>query len=156
ERMFAIRRVDGVGIAAGAAGLLVIDLDGPDAVEAWRELTDWLEPLEPTPVVRSPGGPGRWHIYLAGDDPRARSASRGTVGPVSETKAAGHYVVAPPSRHPGGGRYGWARFASPPAPAPEWLLALLERTKPRHVSPTMLGERRELEPGASATRYGAV
>jgi Bifunctional DNA primase/polymerase, N-terminal len=153
RRMFVVRRVDGVGIAVGAAGLLVVDLDGPVAVEAWRELTDWLDPLAPTPVVRSPGGPDRWHLYFAGDDPRARSTSRGTVGPMIETKAAGHYVVAPPSTHPGGGRYAWARFAWPPSPAPEWLLEL---TKPKHVGPPPAGERRELEPGASATRYGAV
>lgn len=156
-RMFAVRRVDGVGIAAGAAGLLVVDLDGPEAVEAWRELTDWQEPLPPTPIVRSPGGPGRGHIYFAGDDPRARSTSRGTVGPMIETKAAGRYVAAPPTRHPdSGGRYRWARFAYPPAPAPEWLLTLLERAKPGRAAAPMLGERRELEPGASATRYGAA
>lgn len=148
DRLFAVARVDGVGIATGAAKLFVVDLDGPEAARAWRDLVDLNEPTAPMPLVRSPGGPDRWHLYFAGDDPRARSTSRGVVGPMIETKAAGRYVVAPPSRHPNGGRYAWARFVYPPPP-PEWLLEL---TKPTYVAPPA-GERRELASG-ELTRYG--
>jgi hypothetical protein len=104
--------------------------------------------------VRSPGGPDRFHLYYdAGDDPRAQSTVRGVVGPMIETKAGGRYVAAPPSWHRSGGRYRWPRWTWPPPPAPEWLLEL---TKPQHVVPAAAGERHELEPGASATRYGAA
>jgi hypothetical protein len=152
-RLFAVRRVDGLGIATGAAGLLVVDLDGLEAVEAWRTLTEPHGPTAPMPVVRSPGGPERFHLYFDGSDPRARSTVRGVVGPMIETKAAGRYIVAPPSMHPCGGRYVWARWVWPLPEPPDWLLAL---TKPKDVSLPPAGERRELEPGSWATRYGAA
>jgi Bifunctional DNA primase/polymerase, N-terminal len=153
-KMFALRRVNGIGVATGAAGLFVVDLDGTEGVVAWRELAGRYRAMtDPAPVVRSPGGIDRFHIYYGAptDDPRVRSTSRGTVGEMIETKAAGRYVAAPPSRHPAGGTYKWAHWVWPPPAPPEWLLEL---TKAPSAAPA--GDRAELAPGEWATRYGAA
>ena len=96
------QRPFGIGIACGPAGLLVIDLDVPDHAsvtgpEALARLEhDHGEKLPGTWTVGTPSG-GRHLYYLA---PRGRqlgnTASR--VGPHIDTRAAGGYVVAPPTR----------------------------------------------------------
>jgi putative DNA primase/helicase len=78
-----------LGIATGCDGLVVFDGDprhgAPPDPPGW---------LPATLTVRTPGN--GWHAYL-----RARfelRSSDGAFGPGIEVKAAGRYVVAPPSR----------------------------------------------------------
>lgn len=102
-----------VGIATGASGLVVVDLDGEEAV-------DWWLRQDPVPTRVATTGRGQ-HWYYAGD---ARSTS-GAIAPKVDTRGQGGYVVAPPSIHPTtGGRYEWTH-EGPVAPLPTGLADLL-------------------------------
>jgi hypothetical protein len=125
-------------LACGARwGLVVLDLDGPEALEAWREWTRFRH-LPPTWTVRTGGEPPGLHLWWG--------VVRGTTG-TSVSKLAlwrglhGHsavellcdrsLVVAPPSLHAATGRrYEFLPGLSPddlprPAPMPAWLAGLL-------------------------------
>lgn len=111
--------------------LIVLDLDGPEAVAAVRERGG----LPPTPCARTGKG---WHVYLAhpgGHVPNAVVLS-GVKG--LDLRSDGGYVVAPPSLHPSGRKYTWAKgrspWETPLAPCPEWLLELVEAGKNKEVT----------------------
>ncbi len=123
-----------VGVVTGAvSGLVVVDLDGPEAVAFAKE-----RGVPETPTAATGKG---YHIYLAHPGrPVANAAALGGVKGL-DVRGDGGYVVAPPSLHPSGRRYAWARGRSPDdvpsAPPPEWLLELLEargRTAARALS----------------------
>ncbi len=110
----------GVGIVTGhLSGVLVLDVDGP-AGEA--ELQKHGHPV--TPMARTPGG--GLHLYFKHPEQHVRTGIR--VGPGLDVKAAGGYVVAPPSTGPNGRPYEWivstedAELADPP----DWLMHLIE------------------------------
>lgn len=87
-----------IGIATGAAGLVVVDVDVKNGAEgdvSWRGLVaDLGDDLERTASVLTPSG-GRHFYYLAGSTEVACSASRLASG--IDVRAAGGYVIAPPS-----------------------------------------------------------
>jgi hypothetical protein len=72
------------------------------------------------------------HLVFA-PSPRVRNSVR-RLGPGLDTRAAGGYIVAPPSIHPNGNRYVWLSGRDPwsvPLPqAPTWLLDLLDPPRP--------------------------
>jgi hypothetical protein len=132
-----------IGISCGASGLLVVDLDGEDAVSSWTDLAARHGGHEQTAVARTGKG---YHLYFTG---RGRStASR--VAPGVDTRSAGGYVITPPSVHGSGAVYRWLEHDREPVVAPEWLLELLEHG--RHHEET--GEHRELPDGVPFTPYG--
>jgi hypothetical protein len=97
-----------IGIATGlASGLLVIDLDGREALAAFKRLHEERsnEPLPPTPVVVTGRG---WHIYLkmACGTPIRCSSGQGDEKGI-DVRGEGGYVLAPPSIHPSGHVYTW-------------------------------------------------
>jgi putative DNA primase/helicase len=115
----------GVGIVTGqVSDVLILDVDGP---EGEAELQRHGHP--PTAMVRTPSG--GLHLYFKHPEQHVRTGIR--VAPGLDVKAAGGYVVAPPSVGPNGKPYEWlvspedAGLADPPA----WLLALLERERPK-------------------------
>ena len=115
----------GVGIVTGPlSGVLVLDVDGP---EGEAELRKHGHP--PTPMARTGGG--GLHLYFRHPNGHVRTGIR--VAPGLDVKASGGYVVAPPSVGPAGRPYEWivspqdAELADPPA----WLMALLERGRPK-------------------------
>jgi putative DNA primase/helicase len=115
----------GVGIVTGrVSGVLVLDVDGP---EGEAELQKHGHPV--TPMVRTASG--GLHLYFKHPDHHVRTGIR--VAPGLDVKAAGGYVVAPPSVGPNGELYEWivtpeeAELAEPP----EWLTDLLERERPK-------------------------
>jgi putative DNA primase/helicase len=115
----------GVGIVTGPlSGVMVLDVDGP---EGEAELQNHGHPI--TPMVRTHSG--NLQLYFKHPDHHVRTGIR--VGPQLDVKAAGGYVVAPPSIGPSGEPYEWivspddADLADPPA----WLMALLERERPK-------------------------
>ena len=77
-----------IGIATGD-GLIVVDLDGPEA-DVWASLRDWPK----TWTVETGRG---HHIYLRVDRP---VSTRPGLVPKVDVKSEGGYVVAPPSIHP--------------------------------------------------------
>jgi hypothetical protein len=117
----------GVGVVTGAvSGLVVLDLDGARALDALRA---WgVTALPRTPMVETGRGT---HVYLA--HPGGTVGNRAGVLPGVDLRAAGGYVVAPPSRHASGRLYRWriAPDEAPLAPVPAWLVELLaERPLP--------------------------
>ncbi len=115
----------GVGIVTGPlSGVLVLDVDGP---EGEAELQKHGHPV--TPMVRT--ARGGLHLYFKHPDHLVRTGIR--VAPGLDVKAAGGYVVAPPSVGPNGELYEWivspedADLAEPPG----WLMGLLERERPK-------------------------
>lgn len=130
-----------IGIACGPSGLLVIDLDGTEAVEAWNRLAS-EHGGERTLSAATANGV---HVYFAGN---GRSTA-GRVGPGIDTRGAGGYVVAPHSIHERGSVYRWIDADAPLAPLPEWLAQALAPP-----APSPIGQARELPNGVPYTRYG--
>ncbi|WP_372408847.1 bifunctional DNA primase/polymerase [Streptomyces luteireticuli] len=113
----------GVGIACGPSGLVVIDLDtakGAEPPAEWAQAgvadgTDVLAVLyeqngERLPFGRSPvvlTGSGGMHLYYGAPEGREVRSSAGRIGWKVDVRAAGGYVVAPPSSV-AGRTYRWA------------------------------------------------
>jgi len=96
-----------VGIATGAAGLVVIDVDVKtvDGLAAWRTIVEQYGPeLEETAMARTPSG-GRHLYYLAKDHDFACTA--GKLAPGIDVRGRGGYVIAPPSLGANGNAYEW-------------------------------------------------
>src|SRR5215208_5046399 len=121
----------GVGVVTGpVSGILVLDVDSP---EGQAVLDERGHPA--TPMARSGGG--GLHLYFKHPETEIRTGIR--VAPGLDVKAAGGYVVAPPSVGPAGKPYEWiispkdADLADPP----EWLLELLQRPRKNGSAPPL-------------------
>lgn len=111
-------------------GLLVIDLDGPEAVERWESMG-----RTPDTWVSHSGGGGRgvW-FAIPTEGPRLPKAvlwEGGGEHSAIERLCERSLIMAPPSIHPGTGRrYTWidrrhSPFGVPkPAPCPQWVMKL--------------------------------
>lgn len=119
----------GVGVATGD-GLVVLDVDprngGDRSLDAY--LYNHRSRLPRTAEVLTGGG-GR-HLYFRGP-----AGVRGrTIAPGLDVKAAGGYVVAPPSIHPSGREYVWhpdrALGSTGVAILPGWIGAALSAPAP--------------------------
>lgn len=112
---------DGVAILLQTSGILVLDLDGEDAV---AEAADQGMPDAPM-VVSGREGLGL-HLYLRRptDFPPGRSIGRGQSGHIDLLSLG--FVVAPPTAHwKTGAGYSWAVQPTGPLPhPPEWVLEL--------------------------------
>lgn len=121
-----------IGIRLELSGLLVIDLDSPDA---WADAKK--RGLPETLTARSgfkPQNPewrGYHYYYRVGDLPvtRKHCGPKGTIDYDIELLSKG-YVVAPPSMHSSGVRYEWINDL-PMADAPEWVRAIMDPPKPK-------------------------
>lgn len=127
----------GIGIACGPSRLVVIDLDTPKT-NGHRPGTWHLAHLEhrtgrhisPTYTVATPSG-GQHRYYHAPPGPAlTNTASR--IAPCIDTRAAGGYVVAPPTRTTAGAYH--CTDPRPPAPLPTWFTALLTTPDLAHPS----------------------
>ena len=91
-----------VGIVTGTvSGLVVIDLDTPEAKEKLKEL---VPGFDFTTVPRSRTGKG-WQLFF--QHPGITIRNRAGVIPGLDVRGDGGYVVAPPSIHPNGKAYKW-------------------------------------------------
>ncbi|MHB9031908.1 MAG: phage/plasmid primase, P4 family [Anaerolineae bacterium] len=97
-----------IAIATGQSKLVVVDIDTKGEFDGWDSWHDLLaklgRELDETPTVNTPTGGG--HVYFAYTGNRLRN-SAGKLGPGLDIRAAGGYVVAPPSLHPNGKHYTW-------------------------------------------------
>lgn len=117
----------GIALATGkASGVWVLDLDGEQGKQAFRDLQEREGNIPKTVAVKTGNGV---HVYFrmpGGIDVR-NSASK--VGPGIDVRGSGGYVVMPPSPHPNGETYqyiaGRGPDECPVAYAPEWLLELV-------------------------------
>jgi len=117
-----------IGIATGASGLVVVDVDNKGqapGLDNWLDLKVELNISDETLISETPTG-GLHIYYAAGDYDVRNSASR--LAPGIDIRAQGGYVIAPPSIHPMGEPYVWAMGHHPAKcallPLPE---ALAER-----------------------------
>jgi hypothetical protein len=120
-----------IGIATGG-DLVVIDIDGIDALAAVRALEYAHGELPPTPTVATGNG---IHLYF---HPGAREIGNtaGALPAGVHVRGSGGYVVAPPSRHANGQRYRWQR-GGPLATLPGWLAELVRPPTPQPASPSV-------------------
>jgi hypothetical protein len=129
----------GIGIATGRdSGIWVLDIDtdrrrGKTGDETLVELEDAYSPLPDTYEVIT--GSGGRHLYFAWDPAHEiRNIQSGQLGADIDIRGEGGYVVAPPTPH----RLYTTPFqielgaADHPAPAPDWLYALLARPDTDH------------------------
>ncbi|MCL6478502.1 MAG: bifunctional DNA primase/polymerase [Peptococcaceae bacterium] len=125
-----------LGVATGAvSGLVVLDFDGPAAVDFAKR-----NGVPPTPCVSTGKG---WHLYFQHPGQPASNAT--ALGGIKglDVRGDGGYVVAPPSIHPSGRQYRWIKGRSPGdlplAPCPTWLLELLARREKAIPAPDGVG-----------------
>lgn len=115
-----------IGITAGPSGLLVVDVDGPAGVEALR--------AHDVPITWTARTPRGWHVFFDAPD-GADLGPRVAVLPSVDVRAGWSYIVAPPSMHPSGVRYRWARGRGMDdvdlAAVPAWLLEQLQQEPPQ-------------------------
>ena len=127
----------GVGIACGPSGLVVVDTDqakpvqtaaaGASGEATVAELeTRHRQALPSTYTVATPSG-GTHRYYLAPDDLQLGNTA-GQLGPLVDTRGAGGYVVAAPTRLD---RPYVVIEDRRPAPLPGWLAGLLAPTSRR-------------------------
>jgi putative DNA primase/helicase len=137
-----------IGIATGpGAGFLVLDVDGEEGEQSLAHITEQYGDLPPTP--RSRTGRGQ-HILFKDTGGYGNSAS--VIGPKLDVRAAGGYIVAPPSVHPNGGAYLWESDGEI-APLPHWFHALSSagaRIKKLSPQEAPLFERQVTEGGRNA------
>ena len=108
-----------VGIATGVvSGIVVLDVDPRNGGDANLAELERVHGSLPETLTVETGGGGR-HFYFAAPEEPLRS---GGVADGLDFKAEGGYIVAPPSVHPSGGPYRWAKGSSRVlAPCPDWL-----------------------------------
>lgn len=130
-----------IGIRTGIA-FDVLDIDGPEALDALRDAMPLADDPADDPNVFGPmvATPRGWHAYVA---PTGRGNTVNVGGlPGVDWRGRGGYVVAPGSLKTDGGTWDWIcgpddpeyGAAAPIRPAPEWVRALFERG--RTVRPT--------------------
>ncbi|WP_051618017.1 bifunctional DNA primase/polymerase [Desulfofundulus thermocisternus] len=122
-----------VGVVTGqVSNLVVLDLDGLDAVNFAKR--------HGVPLTATVATGKGWHVYFAHPgQPVQNAAGLGGVKGL-DVRGDGGYVVAPPSIHPSGRVYRWAKGRSPDdlplAPCPAWLLEMLaNRNRAQAVGP---------------------
>ena len=113
-----------VGIVTGElSGLVVLDVDPRHGGrESLREFEREFGPL-PETVASVTGGGGRHYYY---SHPGGTIPNRVNIKPGIDLRGDGGCIVAPPSVHPSGKRYRWAKGRSPAqmqlARLPDWLV----------------------------------
>jgi DNA-binding MarR family transcriptional regulator len=122
------RPVTGYGIATGRpSGLVVVDVDGPEAVEEAKSLG-----LASGYIVRTGREQDGYHIYLQA--PQGVEIKGGDFGEHLRLQADGQYVCGPGSRHPSGRRYRVVK-AEEPRPAPPQILGMVEKAGEKASTP---------------------
>lgn len=122
-----------VAIATGR-GLLVIDVDqkpDKDGVASLRALEAQHGELPLTRTIQT--GSGGYHLYFGYPPELALGSASGKLGIGIDHRADDGYVIAPPSNHACGGTYD-VLAEDPIAPAPAWLIELLQAKRPRKSS----------------------
>lgn len=118
-----------IGVVTGKdSGIFVVDIDAKKGgIEKWGELIKQHGDLPNTPIANT--GSGGAHVYLKWPD-HVVVPTRATLfeGVGIDLRGEGGQAVLPPSEN-AGGAYAWCESFEPwnvdPAPAPDWLLALI-------------------------------
>ena len=116
-----------LAIACGPSRLVVIDLDGWAAQSTWAALEEVHGAC--ATLMSQTGRIGGLHLVFSDEAAQGRNTA-GRIGPQIDSKAAGGYVICPPSIHENGRRYDWVGDYRHPAPVPDWVLARLRPPPP--------------------------
>ena len=121
-----------IGLATGGR-LVVLDLDGSEALASIEAREQQLGQLPPTREATTGNGSHRY--FLKPEERKVRNTAGETgkrgLGPKLDTRADGGYVIAPPSVHHSGSLYSWTDTEAPLAELPEAWLAFLEGASPK-------------------------
>lgn len=120
-----------IGIALEASGLIVVDVDGPEAFAPFEKLN-----LPSTRLVGTgrPEG-GAHYYYRVPPDTRTPTA---ILAPKLDLRGAGAYVIAPPSIHPSGNKY-----QTDNQPVHTLSVAELARIRPEPTAPRVYDKPRD-------------
>ncbi|MGY3558447.1 hypothetical protein ACVWXP_001716 [Bradyrhizobium sp. USDA 4463] len=131
---------DPLGIPTGSAnGIFVLDIDTitvdghkNDGFAALRALEEKYERLPPTLMARSPTGSVHYYFRLPSGMRIKNSASEIVIEGDTralgiDVRGEGGMVIAPPSKHPRGGRYRWLNDFDI-ADAPPWLIEIVPKS----------------------------
>lgn len=151
-------RLQNVAIICGqvSGGLVVIDLDGDDAVDHFYST---FPKYRHTYTVLSGSGHGR-HLYFKVDLPISTTRTVTDLGGF-ELRSDGAYIIAPPSTHPSGGRYYVVNDTAPMRldsmqNVRQWILSLMrEKHGGKLPNPTPWPPQ-SVEFMKSTTAYGAA
>lgn len=119
-----------IGIACGASGWLVLDIDADKGgFESYAELRD-REIITPGDLLTftTRTGSGGMHIVWLQPEGVEIGNSAGKLGQGLDIRGYGGYIIAPPSPHPSGNTYQIERNERP-RPAPARLVELLVEIK---------------------------
>ena len=116
-----------IGIATGtSSGIWVLDVDGVEGIRALaqHELAGGYPDIPETPTAETGGG-GQHLVFAYPNDRDIKNQTRIGGLPI-DVRGDGGYVIAPPSRHASGKRYGWSLDPTKyePVAAPDWILKL--------------------------------
>ena len=127
---------DKLGICCGpASGILVVDVDAPEAFGAFCTTNGISTSFDTLTVATSNG---RYHLYFKypNDGHEYKSRSQGNAGCGFDIRGIGGYVIAPGSIHPVTKQYYTIKNASYIADAPQLVLEWsLNRTLPQGSPP---------------------
>jgi hypothetical protein len=131
------RPVPNIACAAGASGLVVVDIDVRNGGDnSLSELEARHGGLSPSWMAIS--GSGGSHCYFRAPAVELRCRD-GALGRGIDIKAAGGAVVMPPSAHVSGRRYSWceghAPWEIPLAPLPDWIIRALAQPSHGRATP---------------------
>ena len=118
-----------IGIRTGSvSGLLVVDVDNKGGKQGGENLAAIAARFRGLPTtLTATTGSGK-HLFFKHPGTTVRgSASKLTDG--VDVRADGGYVVAAPSLHANGKRYGWQNVDQPLAETPAWLITKLNGRK---------------------------
>lgn len=114
-----------IGLAVGASGLVVIDIDPRnDGFTGWDQVAGNHAANTASVYTGAKG----IHWYFSGAGKYRSKLAEGV-----DVKSEGGYVVAPPSVHPDGGVYQWVR--DDVQPVPDWLAELLAKPEREASAP---------------------
>jgi P4 family phage/plasmid primase-like protien len=132
-----------IGVVTGGR-FFVLDIDlNKDGEETWDSLRHKYGLKIPDTLQQLTGSGGRHILFAMPGFPVKNSVSR--IGAGLDIRGVGGYIVAPPSIHPVTKReYSWDcldEFEKQPiAPAPAWLLTLIQEAEGRRQAPTQIPE----------------
>ncbi len=145
---FSRRPEQNVGIVTGAvSGLVVLDVDPRHGGEGSLKILERKHGPLPRTAEAITGGGGR-HLYFG--HPGGTVRNRVGIAPGIDLRGDGGCIVAPPSVHPSGNRYQWAKGCEPGqvnlAPMPHWLRRMVS-TKAQRAGHTLVYWRELLQDG---------
>lgn len=131
------------GIATGLeSGIFVIDIDPKNGgTETWKRMTQDQKMPKTLEVVTGTKGS---HYYF--EYPSAVAVTNSSLGKGVDVRGEGGNIVIPPSIHPNGNTYLWAKGKTPdkvkPAKAPKWMITKIKESSILNF-PSLIGTKIE-------------